>query len=134
MPKDETGTISILTNNCSFVPSHCGALVLFAAPEPPTILAKSFQWSGQGSVLSADSSVALWLAESATAKPREIEVAVDGIVSSRIEFAGPIDAGSSASRITRWLAPGPSIDPPGIPDGLPDLPSLDRASHISPTR
>ena len=123
MPKDETGTIGILTNNCSFVPSRGGALVLFAAAEPPTILAKSLQWSGQGSVLSADSSVALWLAGSQMAKPREVEVAVDGLVSSQIELAGPIDAGSSASRVIRWLAPGASVDPPGIPDGLPNIPS-----------
>jgi eukaryotic-like serine/threonine-protein kinase len=121
---DEKGTIGILTNNCSFVPSRGGALVLFAAPEPPTILAKSLQWSGQGSVLSADSSVALWLAGSQMAKSREIEVAVDGLVSSQIEFAGPIDAGSSASRVIRWLAPGASVDPPGIPDGLPNIPSF----------
>jgi hypothetical protein len=123
LPKEEPATIGIVTNSCAFVPPSGGALVLFAAPEPPTILAKSLQWSGQGSVLSADSRVAVWLAGSQTVRGGEVEVALDGLVSSQIEFAGPADAGSSASRVVRWLAPGHSVDPPGIPDGLPDLPS-----------
>ena len=108
--------------------------MLFAAREPPTLLAKALQWSGQGSVLSADSSVAAWLAGDQSAKSREVEIAVDGLVSSQIEFAGPIDAGTSASRVTHWLGPGQSVEPPGIPDGLPDVPSLNSAGHTSPKR
>jgi hypothetical protein len=54
----------------------------------------------------------------------EPEISIDGLVSGRVEFAGPPDAGSSASRITRGTAPTQSPEPPGIPDGLPNLRSL----------
>jgi serine/threonine-protein kinase len=119
LPRDETGTISIVANGCAFSPTPGGALILFACADSPARLARSIQWSGEGSVSSADSISALWLAGGAKSARREIDVAVEGIVASQLQFAGHADAGSSASRLTRWQGATQSDEPPGIPDGLP---------------
>jgi hypothetical protein len=121
LPIDEPGTIGITTNDCVLAPSRGGAVVLFATSARPTTLAKALQWSGQGSLLAADSRVGDWLSVGRQ-RSEEVEISVDGLVSGQVQFAGPADAGSSASRVTRWLAPVQSAEPPGIPDGLPNLP------------
>jgi eukaryotic-like serine/threonine-protein kinase len=123
LPTDEPGTIGITTNDCVFAPSRDGALVLFATPARPTTLAKALQWSGQGSLLAANSRVGDWL-KAGRPRSEEVEISVDGLVSGQVQFAGPADAGSSASRVTRWLAPVQSAEPPGIPEGLPNLPRM----------
>jgi hypothetical protein len=120
-PTEDLGTIGITTNDCVLSPSRGGAAVLFATRTRPTTLAKTLQWTGQGSLLATDSHVADWL-QSGQTRSEEMEVSVDGLVSSPVQFAGPADAGSSASRVTRWLAPVQSAEPPGIPEGLPNLP------------
>jgi hypothetical protein len=120
MPLDETGTFGIVANSCAFAPARGGALVLFASAESPARLAKSIQWSGEGSVLTADAPAAVWLPSGATRTKREIEIAVEGIVAGRLEFAGAKDGGSSASRLTQWQGASQSDDPPGIPEGLPN--------------
>jgi hypothetical protein len=121
LPTEEPGTIGITTNDCVLAPSRGGAVVLFATPVRPTTLSRALQWSGQGSLLAADSRVGDWL-KVGRQRSEEVEISVDGLVSGQVQFAGPADAGSSASRVTRWLAPIQSAEPPGIPDGLPNLP------------
>ncbi|HKD37482.1 MAG TPA: hypothetical protein VKB78_11800, partial [Pirellulales bacterium] len=61
MPEDEPGSIVIVAHNCAFSPARGGSLVLFASAEFPGRLARSIQWSGEGSVLSAESPAAFWL-------------------------------------------------------------------------
>ena len=100
-------------------------LVLFAGSTSSADLAKSIQWSGQGSLSPTGARVAARVGRSGPANTDEVEVSIDGLVSGRIEFAGPPDAGSSASRVTHWLAAAQSADPPGIRDGLPNLRSPD---------
>ncbi len=120
IPQDEAGTIGIAAKSCAFAPAQGGALVLFASSESPARLAKSIQWSGDGSVLSSEAPTALWLSRGPKSTGREIEVGVEGIVSSPLEFAGPAAAGSSASRLLRWQGAAQSDEPPGIADGLPN--------------
>jgi serine/threonine-protein kinase len=130
LPRDETGTISIVADGCAFSPTPGGALILFASAESPARLARSIQWSGEGSVLSADSTTALWLSGGAKSARREIDVAVEGIVASQLQFAGPADAGSSASRLTRWQGATQSDEPPGFSDGLPSPPASENESLL----
>ncbi|HEY2147988.1 MAG TPA: hypothetical protein VGH32_08625, partial [Pirellulales bacterium] len=124
IPQDEAGTIGVVAKSCAFAPAQGGALVLFASSESPARLAKSIQWSGDGSVLSTESPTALWLSRWPKSTGREIEVGVEGIVSSPLEFAGPAAAGSSASRLLRWQGAAQSDEPPGIPAGLPNEPTV----------
>jgi len=114
MPEDEPGSIVIVAHNCAFSPARGGSLVLFASAEFPGRLARSIQWSGEGSVLSAESPAAFWLPRGKNAIGREMEVRVEGIVASRLEFAGPAKAGWSESRLARWQGATQSDEPPGI--------------------
>ncbi len=124
-PPSETGSISITTNDCVLAPGARGALVLFAGSTSSADLAKSIQWSGQGSLSPTGVSVAARVGKGGPATTDDVDVSIDGLVSGRIEFAGPPDAGSSASRVTHWIAAAQSADPPGIRDGLPNLRSPD---------
>ena len=124
-PPSETGSITITTNDCVLAPGARRPLVLFAGSTSSADLAKSIQWSGQGSLSPTGARVAARVGRSGPANTDEVEVSIDGLVSGRIEFAGPPDAGSSASRVTHWLAAAQSADPPGIRDGLPNLRSPD---------
>jgi serine/threonine protein kinase len=124
-PPSETGSIAITTNDCVLAPGARGALVLFAGSTSSADLAKSIQWSGQGSLSPTGARVAARVGNSGPATTDDVEVSIDGLVSGQIEFAGPPDAGSSASRVTHWLAAAHSADPPGIRDGLPNLRSPD---------
>ena len=132
LPLDELGIINVTTNDCVLSPSRGGAIVLFATPDRPAALAKTFQWSGQGSLVTSRARVGAWLKPHDAAGATEVDIPVDGLASSAVDFAGPIGGGSSASRITRWQAPVESVDPPGIPAGLPNLPRLpSRSSSFS---
>ncbi len=126
---EEIGAVTITANDCVLAPSSAGALVRFTGPTLPKELSRSIQWSGQGSLATPDVRVANWTSATGGPNKDDLDVAVDGLVSGQLEFAGPPDAGSSASRVTHWLAAGSSADPPGIRDGLPNLPSLDLISQ-----
>lgn len=121
---DEPGAINVTANECAFAPRRDGALVMLAFASSPAPIARSIQWAGQGSVLDEKAAVGTWLNGSAANARKAIEISLEGLVASRMEFAGPEDAGSSASRLSRWLAPTQSAEPPGIPDGLPNLPRV----------
>jgi serine/threonine protein kinase len=123
-PPSEAGTISITTNDCVLLPNSSGALMLFAGQLPAGTLARSIQWTGQGSLVPTGVRISARVESNEERTADEPEISIDGLVSGRVEFAGPPDAGSSASRITRGTAPTQSPEPPGIPDGLPNLPSL----------
>jgi hypothetical protein len=123
-PPTETGTIAITTNDCVLFPNSNGALMLFAGQLSAATLARSIQWSGQGSLVPTAMRTWARLDHDGNRTADVAEISIDGLVSGRVEFAGPSDAGSSASRITRGAAPTQSPEPPGIPDGLPNLPSL----------
>jgi hypothetical protein len=124
-PSSETGSILITTNDCVLAPGARGALMLFAGSTSSADLAKSVQWSGQGSLSPTGARVVARVGKSGPATTDEVDVSIDGLVSGRIEFAGPPDTGSAASRVTHWLAAAQSADRPGIRDGLPNLRSPD---------
>jgi hypothetical protein len=49
---------------------------------------------------------------------------VQGLVRSRVEFAGNVDNDPASSRLVRWQAPLRSLEPPGIGERTLHLPGL----------
>ncbi len=126
LSSEEPGLITIAANNCVFVPARSGALVLIDSVASAQLVAKSILCSGAGSILGEGSAVVRRIGANSEQRPaKEIDLPIDGVVSTRIEFVGPTGAGSSASRVSRWMAPTQSADPPGIAEGLPNLPQMD---------
>jgi hypothetical protein len=127
-PGDSVGPLQLTTVDCAFAPRAGGAL-LWAATADATRTIRAIEWSGQGSLLTAGSTVGVHSHGGHVEPLAETALAIDGLTTSRVEFAGSADAGPAASRLVRWQAPLASADPPGIGDDLPPLPpppSLDR--------
>jgi len=122
---NEAGNIAITAAECAFAPGN-GALLLVSGEGNAKRLIRCIEWSGQGSLLQTGASVAARLqSDGGKIEPLDAaELAIDGLVASRIEFAGPADSGVANSRVVRWQAPLESADPPGIDAALPPLPPL----------
>jgi len=112
---EQPGEISIQAAGCAFVPKPGGTLLLFAGSESPERILGSIRWTGQGSLVSPEAVIAAWgLPDGGQRALEEEAVSIDGLVRSRVDFAGSADAGAAASRVIRWQAPLQSTDPPGI--------------------
>ena len=126
--EDRPGDISIRTNGCVLVPQAEEPLILLAGPDAPGPMVRSIRWSGQGSLVSPEAPIAVWRSPAGQSTTLdESSISIDGLVRSRVEFAGDAKSDPPASRITRWQVPLRSTEPPGIdPDGFlgfdnPDL-------------
>ncbi len=126
---DESGSISVTAAACVFAPSPNGALLIVTGEGNPRRLLRAIEWSGEGALLESGARVAAQ-SDGGTIGPIDTtELAIDGLVSSQIEFAGQVETGIAASRIIRWLAPLESADPPGIDATLGKLPPLPRTTR-----
>ncbi len=112
-------SISLASADCVFA-GEDGALISFAGPTSPEAWLPSMAWKGQGSVMEDSLTVVQWRDFSAgdgVASDRPVDeqrLAVEGLVRSRLEFAGPAGAGPAASRLVRCQAPLRSVELPGI--------------------
>ena len=107
--------VVIETSQCVFAPQYGAALVRVINTPNATAAAALVEWIGQGSLLAAEATTAVWY--DTTGEPQPIddaELLIEGLVSGQFEFADSADAGWSASEVRRWTAPLLSNDPPGI--------------------
>ncbi len=110
----QPGLIVISVAESVLVTNPRGGLLVFRGEQRPDKLLRAIAWSGQGSLITAKTAVALWYPSGQSSQVlAEDDLAVAGLVRSDVEFAGPADGPPSMSRITRWQAPLQSIDPPG---------------------
>jgi len=110
---EKPGEINVAATDSAFVLNDGEALLAFEGPDQPDRLLKSVQWNGQGCLLAPDTVVAAWHRGGQSQRIQEDQIEVGGLVRSRVEFAGPIEIGPRACRITRWQVPLRSADPPG---------------------
>ncbi len=121
------GGVSIQADDCAFVPSAGGGLLVFKGAAHPAPLIEHLTWTGQGSVLARETPVALWHgADGKTRAATEETIQVDGMVRTEVGFAGEAEEGPGASRIVRWQAPLRSTEPPGIGEDELSLPGVER--------
>jgi hypothetical protein len=111
------GHLEVEAVDCAFVLPAAAALVLFHGEERPGPLLHRLRWSGQGSVLSPRSRLAIWrMPEGRMLAAADDAVHIEGVVRGEVGFAGSMDEAPSGSRIVRWQAPLNSPHPPGIDD------------------
>jgi eukaryotic-like serine/threonine-protein kinase len=121
------GAVGIEAIGCVFAPDRAGTLLAFIGPYLPKPAASGrmpIEWSGEGSLADGDAVVAIWQHEGTTETLPDDAVAVEGVVTGKLEFAGSAAGDPATSRLTKWVAPLLSDEPPGIGDTLPKLPPL----------
>ncbi len=118
----EPPSINVTADACAFIPRRGEALVTIRSADSPSPLLKALEWTGQGSLLAPEAPLAVWVHAGGPKPAREeVELAADGLVSSKVVFAGAT-AATNGSRLIGWQAPLQSAEPPGIDDSLPNLP------------
>jgi hypothetical protein len=93
---------------------HAALIRLAGAARPEPILA-ALDWSGQGSVLAAETQFVAWY--DGDGRRHAIDdrlVTIDGLVRTDFEFAAPTATTAAACEIVRWSAPLRSDEPPGV--------------------
>ena len=82
------------------------ALIAMAGTEAPGRLLELVQWTGQGSLMAPQASVAGWIRpDGHNTAVDDTRLTISGVVRSEVEFAGPVGSGVEASRINGWQAP-----------------------------
>jgi hypothetical protein len=107
-----SGQVTISAEDCVFDCSARGLLCL-VGPSRADALLKLISWSGQGSLLTPNTAMAVWR----NGKRREVlaedDLEVAGLVRSGVDFAGGLDGPLANARVVRWQVPLRSTDPPG---------------------
>ncbi|MEX2112597.1 MAG: protein kinase [Pirellulales bacterium] len=122
--EEELGAVVVTVIDSALVTNPQGALLILAGPERPEPLLRAISWNGQGSLVTAETAVAVWRGSEGREQPLpEDELEVAGLVRSDVTFAGAAhEPPPSASRITRWNAPLQSDSPPGCDTSVLFLP------------
>ena len=115
------GEISVQAAGCIFAPVAGQAVLLWSSPTSPQRFLKGVRWTGQGSLVLPKTPIAAWLRpDGAQQALDDSGVSMAGLVRPEVEFAGGVEAGPQASRVTGGRAPSQSADPPGVDvDALP---------------
>ncbi len=122
---EQKGNVFVEAADCAFSLRSEGALVVLRGPIRPDELLTSLIWTGQGSLLSMAAHFANWYDGNGSSQPvDDAATTVDGLVMSRVEFAGAASDGPSASRLIDWSAPLRGDRPPGISPSPLVLPQL----------
>jgi hypothetical protein len=130
--ESQPGEILIRASRCALVPRPDAALLLFAGPESPEPLLRELRWTGQGSLVWADTVIAAWQPDGGRQQVLDdASVSIAGLVRSQVGFAAEVESGPDASRVVRWQAPLQTADPPGAdPGSLPSSPWQCRPSGL----
>jgi len=121
------GQIALEAVNCAFVPSAGGGLLRFVGIHDPAQVVLQLAWTGRGSVVAPDCSLATWIdLDGRVRATADDQMRVEGLVRGELGFAGSATAEPSASHVVRWQAPLESTEPPGIGDRFWRLPGLER--------
>lgn len=120
------GRLEIDAGDCAFALASAAALVMYHGETRPGPLLKGLHWSGQGSVVSPRSRLAIWrMPEGRMLAAADEAVPIQGVARGEIGFSGGADEGPAGSRVVRWQGPPSSLHPPGIDGGSLHLPAAD---------
>jgi hypothetical protein len=111
--------------DCVFAIESEQSLVLVDAGSEPNSTSPRVRWTGQGSLVSVDTPLVGSRLEDGGIEPlAESIMPVTGLARSQLEFAGDVGMDPQTSKLLRWLAPRPSLDPPGIVPSELNLPEF----------
>jgi eukaryotic-like serine/threonine-protein kinase len=109
------GEIAIQSADCVFAPAAGLPLMRFYGWNSPRRMLGNIRWTGQGSLISPMTDIAVWRPSGKDPQVMdESDASISGLVRSEMGFAGRKPAGPAANAIIRWQAPLQSADPPGI--------------------
>ncbi len=101
------------------MPRDATPLFVVDCERPKASLAERIEWQGQGSLVTDEVPVAAWRTPDGQLELlADEQLAVAGLVRSRVQFAGTDPTDAVASWV-RWQVPLQSAAPPGIGDDLP---------------
>jgi hypothetical protein len=80
---------------------------------------KSIEWTGEGSLISPETRVAVWQQTGNEQSLPNDAMTIEGLAAGKLEFAGPPTGDPANSRLRRWVGPSMSDEPPGIDASLP---------------
>jgi eukaryotic-like serine/threonine-protein kinase len=108
------GKIAIESTACVLAPRAGQPLLVFSGTRADDEVLKRVTWTGQGSLVTPGPAIAARPSASGQAESLpEDAIAIEGLVRSEVEFAGPAEGATANSRAIRWLAPLSSDSPPG---------------------
>lgn len=112
---EQPGKIAVQADGCVLAPAPGAALISLLGEGSPEKLLTAIDWTGQGSLITPETPIAQWRRSAGPAETLdESALSMAGVVRSAVSFAGPIEAGPSASRASRWQVPLRSSQPPGV--------------------
>ena len=116
---DPCGAIAISVDSSVLDCQPRGGLLMFSGIEQPDLLVAAIHWSGQGSLVTPETTLARWRNGRRLEELPEDELEVAGVVRSRVKFAGQMGGSIANSRAVDWQVPLRSDEPPGAnPDAL----------------
>ncbi len=116
------GEISLETQQCVLASGDQDALLLFAGAESPDAIIRQLHWKGEGTVVEEGCHIAAWLTGGQSRMSMDgANFSIDGLVRSKLTFAGLAVQSTAASQLERCLAPLRSAILPGISTGLPPI-------------
>ena len=112
---ESPGEVRLVAEGCAFASREGLALLSFAGPVAPDRLLDHLVWSGQGSLVSPRTPIAVWRQRDGRFDELDdARIPIAGLVRGEIAFAAPDATGPEASRLVRWQAPLRSGKAPGI--------------------
>ncbi|HBO42690.1 MAG TPA: hypothetical protein DD670_01880, partial [Planctomycetaceae bacterium] len=109
------GSVRIEANDCVFALKAGEPLLSFADDALSSGLLKQIAWSGQGSLVTPENPIAGRQGElTQVTLMADDSIAIDGLVRSKVEFAGQTVERPADSVVVGWLAPLRSNQAPGI--------------------
>jgi hypothetical protein len=111
----QPGELAVQADRCAFVPRPGAPLIRLTGPNLSAQFVRKMRWTGQGSLVSPNVVIAAWQAPDGRQRAiKDSAVSIDGLVRSKVEFAGGQQSVAAVNQIVRWQAPLRSADPPGI--------------------
>jgi serine/threonine protein kinase len=112
---DQSGKIAVAADHCVLAPQVGAALFVFEGDDEPESWLRSIHWSGQGSLLSEDAELVVWQkSDGEQAAIDAMQLTIDGLTRTALEFVGPQIEYPASSQLERWNAPSRGDRPPGI--------------------
>ncbi len=109
------GKIAVAADNCVLAPQVGAALFVLEGDDEPDAVLQSIHWSGQGSLLGEDAELVVrQRSEGEQVAIDPMQLTIEGLTRTAIEFVGPQIEYPASSQLLRWTAPSRGDRPPGI--------------------
>lgn len=129
--EDRLGQCSIIAENCVLAPQVGSGLFCFQSGRSPQSTLQRIRWSGEGSLLSKDTEIAIWEKPDGDAAVLDATgFSMDGLTQFGVDFVGPQLDAPASSGLKEWTGPSRDERPPGADSQRLRLPT--RSNRAAP--